>query len=325
MTGRRPLLAAVLITCTVAVGACASSDDTARKQSLEAIAQVDAPVQPTEPAEPVECTDALQSYRPAPSAGGAFDDARRKGTLVVGVDENTLQLSARDTESHEFEGFEVALAHAIGDAVFGGASGSVEFRPVVTEEKVPFVEQRTVDMTISAVSMNCERWERVDFSQPYLLTDQRVLVRSESPVQSLADLADRKVCVTAGGTTFDKLKDKVPTAVKVEKPARTDCLLALQDGDVEAIASHATILYGLQAQDRDNTRIVAEPFSQQSYGVAVAKSKDHSRARFVNRVLEAMRADGSMGRLYDSWIGEPAMPAGTATLPESIEYRSDPT
>ena len=139
---------------------------------------------------------------------------------------------------------------------------------------------------------------------------------------SFADLSHRKVCVTTGSTTLAKLKEKYPDIVEVVKPARTDCLVALQDGEVEGIASHATILYGLNQQDRNNTKFLNESISTQNYGIAVAKTADHEFARFVNGVLEQMRDNGELERLYNRWISE--MPVGTATLPPAPTYRADP-
>ena len=211
------------------------------------------------------------------------------------------------------------LAKAIARAILGDQA-KVKLVTVVTEQKVPFVQQGKVDLTVSAVSMTCERWEDVDFSSPYL-TDRPAsapagrLDRSTS----LADLAHRKVCVTKGSTTLVTLKEKYPDVIEVVKPARTDCLVALQDGEVEGIASHATILYGLHEQDKNNTKFLNEPISTPNYGIAVAKTADHEFARFVNGVLEQMRDNGELERLYDDWIGE--MPAGTATLPTDAQYR----
>ena len=192
----------------------------------------------------------------------------------------------------------------------------------MTDEKVSFVERGKVDLTVSAVSMNCDRWEQVDFSSPYLTTDQRVLLRADSKVGELQDLAHKKVCVTKGSTTIAKLKIKVPDVVEVALPARTDCLVALQDGRVEGIASHTTILYGLHEQDENHTRILDESFDTPYYGIAVAKTGDHEFARFLNGVLEQMRENGELERLYNAWIG--VMPAGTATLPPAPTYRTDP-
>jgi polar amino acid transport system substrate-binding protein len=331
MTTRRIIGVVMLLLSSAGVlSACTSSDDSTTGRTLHALRP--ASVTPTTTTTPpdVRCDNPLQSYRPtgplpAPGSmpdGSAMKKIEAKGQLVVGVDENTPGLSARDPGSHVITGFEVDLANALGRAILGDQA-NVKLVTVVTEQKVPFVQQGRVDLTVSAVSMNCARWEDVDFSSPYLTTDQRVLLRAGSSVTSLDDLAHKKVCVTTGSTTLVTLKDKYPDIVEVVKPARTDCLVALQDGKVEGIASHATILSGLHQQDEDNTKFLNEPINKPNYGIAVAKTADHEFARFVNGVLEQMRDNGELERLYDTWIGN-AMPAGTATLPTDITYRAEP-
>ena len=266
ITRRTTAVVMLVLSCAGVLSACTSSDDSATGRTLHALRPASVTPTTTTTSPKVDCPNALQSYRPTgplPAPGNMPDGSAMKKIelqrqLVVGVDENTLQLSARDPRTHAITGFEVDLANAIGRAIFGDQA-KVKLVTVVTEQKVPFVQQGKVDLTVSAVSMNCERWEDVDFSSPYLTTDQRVLLRADSPVTSLADLSDRKVCVTTGSTTLVTLKEKYPDIVEVVKPARTDCLVALQDGEVEGIASHATILYGLNQQDKNNTRFLDEP------------------------------------------------------------------
>ncbi len=256
-------------------------------------------------------------------------EADRK--LQVGVDENTLQLSAGDPgDQHELKGFEVELAHELADAILGDPN-VVQLVPVVTEQKVPFVEDGTVDLTISVVSMTCDRWQHVDFSSEYLTTHQTVMVRNDAP-----DRRARRPRRPQG--VRDQRRDdlrqdrgllRASTGSCVHRgrwsgSRGTDCLLALQDGAVDAIASHATILYGLHEQDPDNTRILLDnrDLGEQHYGIAVPKSDDHAFASFVNGVLARLRADGQPPGAVRP-LDRRAMPPGTATLPdEPQDFRS---
>jgi polar amino acid transport system substrate-binding protein len=222
-----------------------------------------------------------------------------RGRIRVGVDENTLGFGFRNPASGELEGLEIDLARRISGAIFGDPN-AVQWVTVVTEEKVPFVKSGKVDMTISVVSMTCDRKQDVAFSSEYFHAVQRVMVRADSPIRDLAGLAGKKVCVTAGSTTINKLP---PDAVPYPVAARTDCLVALQDGSVDAIATHDTILDGLSKQDRRTTRILPDQFSDQHYGIPIAKNRP-DLVRFVNGVLEQMRADGSLADLYRRWLGE---------------------
>ena len=194
------------------------------------------------------------------------------------------------------DGLEVDIARQLAQAILGDP-GKVRLKTLVTAQKVPYAADGTVDLTVSAVSMTCARWGLVDFSTEYYTAQHKLLVRSDSDIGGIQDLAGRRVCVTTGSSSVNVLKDKAPsTTIQVPLEARTDCLVALQEGTVEAYFSHDSILRGMQKQD-PNTQIVGEAVAPQHYGIAIAK--DHTGfVRFVNAVLERMRA-----RRHRAWTG----------------------
>jgi polar amino acid transport system substrate-binding protein len=82
------------------------------------------------------------------------------------------------------------------------------------------------------------------------------------------------------------------------------------------VSTDDVLLAGLAAQD-PNTRVVGEPFTEEPYGIATAKS-DTDLVRFVNGVLDRMRHDGTWTRLYQKWL---AGPLDAAALPPTPHYR----
>jgi polar amino acid transport system substrate-binding protein len=238
--------------------------------------------------------------------GSYMQHLRDLGRIRVGVDENTRGLSARSAESGQIEGFEVDLAHEIAETVFGTqyTPDVVKLIPLVTSEKTRSVANQQVDLTISAISMSCRRWEEVDFTAEYYTAHQEFLVRSDSPIRTRADLDGRVVCVTADSSSQRIMEDLVPDAQLLPVPARTDCLVALQNQSADAYFGHDTFLYGMLLQDPTleiRERILDPADTVSHYGIAI--NRQHPEfTRFVNGVLEEIIANGRWEAMATQWL-----------------------
>jgi polar amino acid transport system substrate-binding protein len=269
---------------------------------------------------------ATASYPPFESDDGFVSHLREVGRIRVGVDETTRGLSFRNPQTGEFTGFEVELAHEIATRLFGPAydrETSVVLVPLDPDEKTDAVADQLVDLTISAVSMSCDRWERVDFSTEYYTAHQMFLVRSDSDIRTRSDLDGRTVCVTSNSSSLKILQRKVPAAQPpLERSARTDCLVALQLGEADAYFGHDTFLYGMLEQDPTvEIRDLLDPEDTVShYGIAV--NKQHPElTRLINAYLEQIIADGTWDKLYDGSLAL-VLPTGTARAePPEPDYR----
>jgi polar amino acid transport system substrate-binding protein len=308
---RRVVLVASMLAGAILAGGCATQSSDATQVAVDALREPTTTTVPSPPTtEPPQCNPlaSLPAMPALPTPGNMPDgtfmhDIQEAGVLVVGVDENTPHLGERDPATGTMRGLEIDLVKAIAGAITGNPE-AVEFKTVVTKEKNQVVADGDVDLTASADSMTCPRWTLVDFSTEYLTTHQNLLVRDDSKIFGVADLAGRPVCVTEGSSSVALLDEIAPTARHVEVPARNDCLVALQLGNADAYLGHDTFIRGMNEQDPDNTRIVREPNREQHYGIAI--SKDHPEmVSFVNAVLEQMRADGRLAELYTKWLEDP--------------------
>jgi polar amino acid transport system substrate-binding protein len=228
-------------------------------------------------------------------AGTFMRTIQDRGRLVAGVDQNTIGFGYR--QGNEIKGFDIDLLREIAFAIFGNRNpGTIVFRSVTSLQRVPAISHGDVDIVASLLSINCSRWQLIDFSSKYFVAQQRVLRRSDSTIRTIADLNGRRICVTKGSTTEERIREVAPHAVLDEVPYRTDCLVQLQEGVDEATTSDDTILDGFQEQD-PSTRFVAGPsLEPERYGMGIS-ARHPEFVSFVNAVIAHICADGTWARL----------------------------
>lgn len=314
------LLAVALV--AVALAGCGGSSDQALRVTLAALSAQPkpAPASPTPP--PTRpCGDLTASLHPAATlpALGALPATsfmariRRRGRLIAGVDQNTLLFAYPNPSDGQLEGFEIDVLRQIAQAIFGNPNAIV-FKAITTAQRIPAIQSGAVDIVADAFTITCARRQQVDFSSVYFDAGQRVLVPLDSPARSIGDLAGKRVCATSGSTSIVNLTRVRPSPIPVAVPQRTDCLVALQQGTVDAISTDDAILLGFQAQD-PYTKIVGPRFSDEPYGMAMSQAHPDF-VRFVNGVLQGMRSDGAWSRIYAHWLG----PFGPTPAPPPAHY-----
>jgi polar amino acid transport system substrate-binding protein len=315
---RRTVAVVAALLSAALIAGCSSSD---RAQRM-ALAALNTPVvpQPTAPPSPPgpSCRNLTASLRPpavlptpgAMPAGGYMAEIERRGYLIAGVDQNTLLFAYFNPLEDKLEGFEIDLLRDIAQAIFGNPD-KIVFKAITTDERIPAVQDQSVDLVADAVTITCARRQQVDFSSVYYDAGQKLLVPSNSTVRSVKDLGGEPVCATIGSTSLWTLEHQHPEPKPYQVQQRTDCLVALEQGKVDAITSDDSILLGFKAQD-PQTKIVGPSFAPEPYGIAINKAHPDF-VRFVNGVLAQMRADGAWRALYKRWLGPKPPTPPTAT------------
>ncbi|WP_420098373.1 transporter substrate-binding domain-containing protein [Corynebacterium sp.] len=243
-----------------------------------------------------------------------------RGRLVVGVAQSLNQLGFRDPVTGELAGFEIDLAREIARDIFGDPD-RIEYRYVEGNDLEDVLSAGTVDLVIRTFTITRPRQEQVEFSVPYLTTYPRILAMRDSGITGAQDLGDKTVCVTHDSTNLQELREDIPHQDILATQTWSDCLMAIQRRQADAIYSDSAILSGLQAQD-PYTEIIGDSTDGTDYGVAAALPGDRDTAgliRQVNSTMERLREDGTWNDIYDEWL-EGYL--GDASQPPA-EYRSD--
>jgi polar amino acid transport system substrate-binding protein len=310
--------AALLLVMTAAAG-CGTPDEPARPVSANATAVVPRPLNVQDPAEipsaaPVPNCEPRASLRPPASmpkpgampGGSTMAEIAQRGRLVVGIDQNAYLFGFRDPGTGELVGFEIDFGREIARAIFGDPT-KVQFRAITTADRIPMLQKKEVDVVIRTMSMTCERWQQVSFSSEYIPSRQRLLVRKADKIKDFVDLTGKKVCATRGSTSIVTIAEQPYKLVPVSTDSTLDCLVLLQQGQVDAVSTIDILLAGLAAQD-PTTEVTGKPVSDEPAGIGIPKEHE-DMTRFVNGVLEKMRSDGTWTRIYDTWLKERLGPA----------------
>ncbi|WP_343929850.1 glutamate ABC transporter substrate-binding protein [Tsukamurella strandjordii] len=255
------------------------------------------------PAEVAMCpgTPSPSSLPPAGQMvpGTTMADIFDRGRLVVGIDIGSNLLSFRDPITGEIKGFDADIAHQIAAAIFGDPN-RVHFRILSTAERQQALIDGTVDVVVKTMSATCDRAKQVAFSATYFIAQQRILAPRGAPINTVGDLSGRRVCEVRGTTSLDRVRRLVPSATVIAADSWSDCLVMLQQQQVDAVSTDDAILAGLEDQD-PNLTVTGPSMGLEYYAVGVGKNRT-DLVRFINGVLLRMAFDGTWMRLYNQWF-----------------------
>ncbi len=261
------------------------------------------PPQPPQPpdrsGDDCDATASLRPFATKAEADAAVADIHAHGRLIVGLDIGSNLFSFRDPITGAITGFDVDIAGEVARDIFGTPS-AVEYRILSSAERITELQKSHVDIVVKTMTITCERRKQVNFSTVYLDAYQRILAPSDSAIVKASDLPGKRVCVAEGTTSLRRIREISPPPVVVSVVNWADCLVTLQQREVDAVSTDDSILAGLVSQD-PYLHIVGPNMDTQPYGIGVNKNNP-GLVRFINGTLERIRRDGTWNTLYRKWL-----------------------
>ena len=192
-----------------------------------------------------------------------------------------------DPVTGERKGFDVDIARWIAASLgYDPADESkVEYKAIASANREQALINGDIDYYVGTYSITDKRKEQISFAGPYFLTGQGLLVAADDDKIAGKDslTADTTVCSVTGSTPIQRIREETPAKV-VEFDTYSQCVEKLKNGEVDAVTTDEAILLGYAAQDPDNLKIAGEPFSEERYGVGLAKG-DTAFQEFVNTLF----------------------------------------
>jgi glutamate transport system substrate-binding protein len=290
-----PLLAALALVLGLLVGACGDDEE-----------------EPTGGGGTDQAAEAEQF--PADTTMGRIQEA---GEIKIGVKYDVPPFGFKNPDSGDIEGFDVDLGQAIADKLGVKAN----FIEAISDNRIPFLQDGTVDLVLSTMTINAERDQEIDFSEPYYIARGRILVPQDSAIAGVEDLAGKKVCTALGSTYEETLKEQAPDADLRLVDSYSECLELVQNGAVDAVSTDDVILTGMIIQDDTLKLTESEPLTTEPYGAGI-KDGDADLKEFVDGVLAEYKSGGGWAEAYEKWIGQytgEQQDPPTMTLQEAIE------
>ncbi len=217
-------------------------------------------------------------------------------------------------------GFDVEVAKIIAGAL-GIDDDGITFSESTSDVREQVIEDDTVDMVVATYTINDERAERITFAGPYYTAGQQLMVASDNDtIAGPEDLKDEsiKVCSVTGSTPSEQIKEYLASDKQLVLFDIYDkCADSLKNGQVDVVTTDNVILLGFVAGSPDDFKLVGEQFTEEPYGIGIAKG-DVAFCEFINETL-AENEDAYVA----AWEATAGENEGTETpsLPEPNECK----
>ena len=240
------------------------------------------------------------------------------GSVVMGVRGSSGALSYTLGEG-KYVGYHVELCQrALADIQkqLGLAKLDIKYQEVTSANRIPLVQNGTVDIECGSTTNNEARAKDVAFAHTAYVEEVRILTKVNSGIKGIADLNGKSVATTTGTTSVQLLrKHERATGVDFKEvfgKDHADSFLLLESGRADAFVMDGQIVAGLAAKSKSpaDYHIVGEVLSVEPIAIMVRKD-DPAFLAAVNKTIDGMAKSGEMAKLYDKWFMQPIPPANT--------------
>lgn len=263
------------------------------------------------------------------AAGVAQADTLTKikeaGAATMGVRESSGALSYTLGDG-KYAGFHVEVCQRVLADIqkkLGLAKLDVKYQPVTSQNRIPLVQNGTVDIECGSTTNNATRQKDVSFAVTTYVEEVRIAVKANSGITSIAQLAGKNVATTTGTTSVQLLRKHERGAgvdfKEVFGKDHADSFLLLESGRADAFVMDGQILAGniAKAKNPADFRIVGEVLSVEPIAIMIRKD-DPNFKKAVDESITAMMKSGEIAKLYDKWFMQPIPPSNTRVgLPAS--------
>jgi glutamate/aspartate transport system substrate-binding protein len=260
------------------------------------------------------------------ATGLALAQAPVTDTLKKIKDSGSVTMGVRESSGLSFTlgngvytGFHVEICQkALADIQkqLGLAKLEIKYQPVTSQNRIPLMQNGTIDIECGSTTNNAARQKDVAFAVTTYVEEVRIAVKADSGITSVAQLAGKTVATTTGTTSVQTLrKHEKATGADIKElygKDHSDSFLLLESGRADAFVMDGSILASNIAKSKkpSDFKIVGEVLSVEPIGIMMRKDDDAFKAA-VDGSIKGMIKAGDMNKLWDKWFLQPIPPTNT--------------
>ena len=270
------------------------------------------------------------------SAADTLAKIKGAGKITIGTRDSSAPL-AYTTGDGKYVGYHVDVCNKIADAIKANLKAPtmpVEYTVVTSANRVPLVQNGTVDMECGSTTNNEARAKQVDFAPTTFVTNVRTAVKANSGINSINDLAGKTVATTTGTTSVQLLRKAAKAGTDFKElygKDHADSFLLLDSGRADAFVMDDNILAGLIVNSKSpaDFKIVGESLSEEPIAIMIPKD-DPAYKKLVDDTVIGLMKSGELDKIYTKWFMSPIPPrnatvgmAMSASLKNAIANPND--
>jgi putative glutamine transport system substrate-binding protein len=229
-----------------------------------------------------------------------LQEIRDRGYIKAGVKYDSRPFGFID-QDQKIKGFDVDLIKEITKRILGDEN-DVKFQQVTSSNRIPSITSGSVDLVAATMTINKKRKRIIDFSSPYYMAGQAIMVPKNSSINSMERLNGKRVSVVLGSTSEQNLATLAPKSIPIGFKTYTDAFSALRAGRADALTTDDSIIVGFIAEDK-NYKMLPYRYTEEPYGLGFKKGKEtQDFQELVNLTLDEINADGTLERIRKKWM-----------------------
>jgi len=235
------------------------------------------------------------------SAGAAaadkLDAIKARGKILIGNSETAPPFSSR--ENGKVVGYDIDLAAQVAKRLGVG----IEFVPVINAERIPALQQDRIDLAASGMTRADNRRHLIGFSLAYLVSPHTVIIRKDSGIKTVKQMAERKLALVKGASVDAELQAAVPTLQIVHYDTYALCFDALRDQLVAGFLADEVLLWAYAQKSGALQDYMMIPDYELPRTAGFGIKKDEPRfTTFVDDVLLDLERTGEAERIFNAWF-----------------------